>query len=115
MRGNLLNEFRRISESGKAVKLKPLPTKKCHFPMIYWERQDVIITLGGFMDGFSWLSEVQQFMIRKNNWKALPSLPQRIRGSSATVLNGVLYNIGGDGSTNSVCLLDLLRKKSRWS
>ena len=53
MRGNLLNEFRRISESGKAVKLKPLPTKKCHFPMIYWERQDVIITLGGFMDGFS--------------------------------------------------------------
>ena len=81
--------------------------------MAYWEREDIIITLGGH-DGSSKLSESQQFIIRKNEWKALPSLPEEISHSSATVLNDALYNIGGSVSTNSVCRLDLLRKNSRW-
>ena len=107
---NRLNDFRRISHSGKVVKLKSLPTKKSLFPMTYWEREDIIITLGGY-DGSSRLTEVQQFMIGKNKWKALPSLPEQIDASSATVLNDVLYNIGGDRSTNSVYWLDLLKPK----
>ena len=74
IRPNRLNDFRRISHSGRVVKLKSLPTKKSHFPITYWEKQDIIITLGGY-HGSSYLNEVQGFMIEKNSWKALPSLP----------------------------------------
>ena len=54
-------------------------------------------------------------MIAKSEWKALASLSQKIAGSSATILNDVLYSIGGDGSTSSVCWLDLLNEKAKWS
>ena len=81
--------------------------------MTYWCR-DFIITLGGF-DGSSDLNEVQQFVVKKNKWKALPCLPEKIGASAATVLNDVLYNIGGMRSTNSVCWLDLLSESSKWN
>ena len=42
-------------------------------------------------------------------------LPCLINGSSATVLNDVLFNIGGAESTNSVCWLDLLSEKATWN
>ena len=105
-----MNDFRRISSSGKVMKLESLPTKKNSFPMTYWQKEDTIITVGGW-DGSSGLKEVQQFVIGKNEWKALPSLPEEISDSSATVLKNVLYNFGGSGSTNSVCWLDLLKPK----
>ena len=80
--------------------------------MTYWARQGVMITLGGAV-GVNRLNEVQQFVMEKNEWKVLPSLPEKISGSSATVVEDVLYNIGGDESTNSVSWLDLF--KSEWN
>ena len=74
--------------------------------MTSWVRQGTIITLGGCSTSF--LNEVQQFAIKKKEWKTLPSLPEKIYGSSATVLKDVLYNIGGSGSTNSICWISLL-------
>lgn len=53
-------------------------------------------------------------MIGKNKGKSLPSLAEKIWRSSATVQRNVLYNIGGLGSNNSVCWLDLLCVKTRW-
>ena len=107
--------FRKISVLGKAEKLKSLPTKKASFPMTHWEKQNIIITLGGQARYDQCLDEVQQFIIPKNEWKTLPSLPESIYGSSATVLNGVLYNIGGVYSKNSVCWFDLLSQKGKWN
>ena len=81
--------------------------------MTYWERQESIITLGGWNG--THLNEAKQFKIEKNQWKALPSLPENIYGSSASVLNDVVFNIVGVGSTNSACWLDLLSKKRKWN
>ena len=92
-----------------------MPTPKQWFPMTYWEREDTIITLGGFDGKKSKLSEVQCFLRKKNQWlAALPRLPEEIAASSATVLNEVLYNIGGGGSTYSVVWVDLLSAKRTW-
>ena len=82
--------------------------------MTYWERQVSVFILGG-LDVLRRLNEVQQFMISKNEWKALPSLPEDVSHSSATVLRDVLYNIGGSGSANSVHWLDLLSGKGKWN
>ena len=81
--------------------------------MTNWENQDTVITLDGY-DGSSSLNEVQKFTIGKNEWKALPSLLEETDGSSAAVLNGMLYNLGGAGSTYSVSRLDLLSVKGKW-
>ena len=67
-----------------------MPIKKRTFPLTYWKRDDSIISLGGYNHSQR-LSEVQQFSRAKNQWTALPSLPQRISGSSATVMSEVLY------------------------
>ena len=115
MSGNPLNKFRRISESGQAVELKSLTTKKSHFSMTGWNKQKTIISLGGWHHGSSRLNEVQQFLIAKNKWTGRPSLSEEIFSSSATVLNDVLYNFRGYKSTNSVCWLDLLSKKAEWN
>ena len=109
------NDFRRINALGKAVTLKSLATGKSSFPMTNWERQNSVITIGGKLLHNKNLNKVQQFMIAKSEWKALASLSQKIAGSSATFLNDVLYSIGGDGSTSSVCWLDLLNEKAKWS
>ena len=108
------NGFRRISGSGKVVELHSLPTKKSSFPMTYWEKRNLLITLGGYAGGGNQLGEVHQFLILQNKWSTLPSLLEKTYSSSATVLNGVVYNIGGFKSTKSVCWLNLLNKKIKW-
>ena len=110
----LVDEFWKISPLGKVGKLESLPTAKERFPMTYWEREEVLITLGGY-GGSQHLQEVQQFMRMRNQWKALPSLPYKTVCSSATVVGDVLYNMGGCHSINSVEWLDLVSEERRWN
>ena len=50
----------------------------------------------------------------KKEWQALPDLPEEVCASAATVLDDVLYNLGGSYSKHSVSWLDLLGGKGEW-
>ena len=90
-----------------------MPRRKSEFPMTYWKREDSVITVGGH-DGWN-LNEVQQFSRFNNEWQTLPSLPEKVRFSAATVLGDVFYNMGGGGSSQSVVWLDLVSVIRTWS
>ena len=60
--------------------------------MALWKSRSSLFTLGGRWDGFS-LKEVQEYSMPKNNWKSHSQLPEDIFGSSAVVLNEVIYNM----------------------
>lgn len=51
----------------------------------------------------------------KNEWRSLPELPESTHQSAATVLNNILYNIGGRHSNSSVYWFDLLKKDLVWN
>ena len=76
-----LSIFRKISCLGEVQELAPLPTGKAEFPMVYWEREDVIISVGGSNASLTFMTEVVEYSRAKNEWKALPSLPEPIGAS----------------------------------
>ena len=56
-----------------------------------------------------------EYSLRKNEWRHHSGLPQPMAGSSAVVLRGVIYNIGGDYSIYSILWYDLSSaSKSTW-
>ena len=50
----------------------------------------------------------------KNQWVGLAPLYSCLAFSAATVLNDVLYSLGGEGATESVQWLDLRNGKNVW-
>ena len=71
-----------------------------------------MLTLGGY-DKKNWMNFVHGYMRIRNIWKALPQLPECFAASSATILNDIAYNFGGDISTQSVLWLDLFQRE-KW-
>ena len=65
-----------------------MPTVKSSFPMTSWKRNESVFTVGE-MNSRS-LMEVQQYLLGKNEWQALPELPDFSYNSAATVLNDAL-------------------------
>ena len=49
----------------------------------------------------------------KNVWRLHSILPERVWGSSAVVLNDIIYNIGGNGSSHSV-MWSRANPSSKW-
>ena len=47
-----LPDFVRLSVNGVVLTLSPMPAAKYAFPMSYWEREDSLITVGGFDGSF---------------------------------------------------------------
>ena len=110
-----LNDFRKISASGQTIKLKSIPTAKSRFPMTYWDREDLLFTVGGWIGHKQHLDEANQYSRALNRWKSLPCLITTVYGCSATVLNNVLYCIGGGGTFEQrSSSLDLLSTKRTW-
>ena len=83
-----------------------MPEIKAYFSMTFWNRQDQIITLGGYFRKY--VKSAHQYSTANNKWTALPDLPDKLDCSAATVLNDVLYNFGGENALHSVYHLDLL-------
>ena len=83
--------------------------------MPYWKKNQEIFTVGGFDDTSQNLAEFHCYSMEKNSWKTLSDLPQAMRGSSATILRNVLYNIGGRESTHSILYYKLTGNTHKWS
>ena len=77
-----------------------MPTPKFDFPMALWKERRTLFTLGGRNRSFQ--KEVQEYSLSKSKWKLHSLLPEALYGSSAVVLDQVMYNIGGLGSSHSV-------------
>ncbi len=59
--------------------------------------------------------DVQAYVTKRDEWGALPSLPEEVKSSAAVLLGGeYLYNIGGFGSSTSVLLLNVGSGSSQW-
>ena len=90
-----------------------MPIPRAYFPLTYWRREESIIAIGGFYH--QRLSKVNIYSKAKNEWKALPDLPEPNDCSAAGILNETLYNFGGTKTNNSLLWLDLLREKAEWT
>ncbi len=103
----------RVSERGAAVQLHAMPTPKYDFAMPFWKTSMALITLGGFNSQY--LAEVQKYSIEGNRWEVLPTLPEPMQGSAATIVGmGELYNFGGRAYSCSVFRLLLEHPFSKW-
>ena len=78
-----------------------MPTRKSYFPLIMWTKKRIHFTLGGH-NGRD-LKEVQEYSLKLNAWKLHSSLPEGVHASSGTILNDVLYNLGGNSSFSIIC------------
>ena len=80
--------------------------------MTHWKRGNSLITVGGYIGHL--LSETQEYRIEKNKWESLSELPDPVHGSSATILNGWLYNLGGEFQAKMFLMMNLNSGKKKW-
>ena len=80
---------------------------------MYWSKDQTLISLGGFNTFSYYLDEVSAYSTQKDEWRPLPSLPQEMSNSAATILDNVLYNFGGY-HFHSYCSLDLVSGVKYW-
>ena len=95
-----LAHFKAILPNGEVTHLQQMPTAKTDFAMTHWRQKNNLFTLGG--RNRSRLKQVQEYSLSKNKWKFHWELLEAISGSSAVILNNVMYNIGGDKSSHPV-------------
>ena len=53
------------------------------------------------------LNEVQEYSLVKDSWTLHSHVPAAVSGSSAVVLDDVMYNLGGFGASHSIMWCDL--------
>ena len=63
--------------------------------MTYFNKNNALITLGGWKWG-NILKEVNEYSLKQNMWRGLPSFPFEVKSTSICILkNEWLYNLGG--------------------
>ena len=93
------SKFRKVLPSGRVTELQKMKIPKFIFAMAFWKESNSLFTLGGCNK--HGLNEVEEFLPSKNRWTSHSRLPEASYGSSAVVLNSVIYVIGGDPSSHS--------------
>ena len=113
--GGYCDQFHRLTVEGTTTALPKLSVAKSWFPMPFYVSEEQLITVGGYKNGGSAITDVESFSLSEGAWKKLPSLSKAIYGSSAVIIGGDnLYNIGGQYSEDSIQLLKLAEADAKW-